>query len=79
MPDERKRELWDRWRARESISQIAVALAKPPSSVFTVLRHYGGIAPAPRKRRREFLSLPEREENSRGLATGRSLRQIARD
>jgi len=66
-----------RWR--ESISQISVALAKPPGSVFTILRHYGGIAPAPRKRRSEFLSLAEREEISRGLASGKSLRQIARE
>ena len=35
MPGERKHELWDRWRAGESISQISVALAKPPCSVFT--------------------------------------------
>lgn len=66
MPDELKQELWDRWRAGESISQISVALAKPPGSVFTVLRHHGGIAPVPRKRRLEFLSLAEREEISRG-------------
>lgn len=79
LPDERKRELWDRWRAGESISQISVALAKPPGPVFTILRHYGGLAPAPRKRRPEFLSLAEREEISRGLASGKSLRQIARE
>lgn len=79
MPDERKRELWDRWQAGESISQISAALAKPPGSVFTILRHYGGIAPARRKRRPEFLSLVEREEISRGLASGKSLRQIARE
>ena len=39
----------------------------------------GGIAPTPRKRRPQFLSLAEREEISRGLAAGKSLRQIARD
>lgn len=79
MPGERKHELWDRWRAGESISQISVALAKPPCSVFTILRHHGGIAPAPRRRRPGFLSLAEREEISRGLASGKSLRQIALD
>lgn len=77
MPDERKQELWDRWRAGESISQISVALAKPPGSVFTILRHYGGIAAALHKRRSEFLSLAEREEISRGLASSKSLRQMA--
>lgn len=79
MPEERKQELWDRWRAGESISQISVALAKPPGSVFTILRHHGGIAPTPHKRRPQFLALAEREEISRGLASGKSLRQIARD
>lgn len=79
MSNERKQELWDRWRVGESISQISVALVKPPGSVFTILRHYGGLAPAPRKRRPEFLSLTEREEISRGLASSESLRQIARD
>lgn len=79
IPDERKQELWDRWPAGESISQISVALAKPPGSVFTILRHYGGIASAPRKRRPQFLSLAERGEISGGLASGKSLRQIARE
>src|SRR5690625_2251940 len=79
MPYERKQELWNRWRAGESISQISVALQKPPGLVFTILRNYGGIAPAPRKRRAVFLSLFEREGISRGLASGKSLRQIARE
>lgn len=37
MSDAQKRELWERWKAGESISQIGRALAKPPGSVFTVL------------------------------------------
>lgn len=77
--DAGKQELWDRWRAGESISQISVALSKPPGSVFTVLRQYGGIAPKHRTRRPVFLSLEEREEISRSLACGHSLRRIARD
>ena len=79
IPDAGKQELWDRWRAGESISQISVALSKPPGSVFTVLRHYGGIAPKKRTRRPGYLSVAEREEISRALACGHSLRQIARD
>ena len=78
IPDAGKQELWDRWRAGESISQISVALSKPSGSVFTVLRHYGGIAPRNRTRRPGYLTLAEREEISRALACGHSLRQIAR-
>ena len=37
MSDAQKRQLWDRWKVGESISQIARALGKPPGSVFTVL------------------------------------------
>ena len=76
IPDSGKQELWDRWRAGESISQIAVALSKPPGSVFTVLRHYGGIAPKKRTRRPGYLTLAEREEISRALACGHSLRPV---
>ncbi len=78
MPDAQKRELWERWKAGESISQIGRALAKPPGSVFTVLKSNGGYVPAPRVRRAGALTLAEREEISRGLARGDSVRQIAR-
>jgi len=76
--DERKQELWDRWKAGESISQISRAMDKPAGSVFTILRSNGGVVPPPRRRRDEHLSAAEREEISRGLARGDSLRGIAR-
>jgi IS30 family transposase len=78
MSDAQKRQLWDRWKAGESISQIARALDKPPGSVFTVLKANGGYVPAVRTRRPGSLSVADREEISRGLARGDSLRQIAR-
>ncbi len=78
MTDEQKRELWQRWKAGESISQIGRALAKPPGSVFTVLKSNGGYVPPSRTRRPGTLTLADREEISRGLARGNSLRQIAR-
>ena len=46
MSDEMKADLWRRWRAGESISVISRQIGKPPGSVFTVLKHHGGIAPA---------------------------------
>jgi IS30 family transposase len=71
-------ELWRRWKAGESLVEIAGALSRPPSSVFRVLERCGGIAPAVRHRSAQALKLEEREEISRALATGDSLRDIAR-
>ena len=72
-----KKELWDRWRAGESISDIARALQKPPGSIHGMLEATGGISPPERRRRRCALTPAEREEISRGLASGESLRAIA--
>ncbi len=73
----RKKELWERWKAGESISDIARALQKLPGSIHGVLKATGGIAPPQRCRPRWALSLAEREEISRGLAAGESMRAIA--
>ncbi len=73
----KKEELWERWRAGESISDIARALQKPPGSIHGMLEAAGGISPPQRRRRRCALTPAEREEISRGLATGESLRAIA--
>ena len=73
-----KKELWERWRAGESISDIARALQKPPGSIHGMLEATGGFSVPERRRRRCALTPAEREEISRGLATGESLRAIAR-
>ncbi len=72
-----KKELWGRWRAGESISDIARALRKPPGSIHGMLEATGGISPPERRRRRCALTPCEREEISRGLAAGDSMRLIA--
>jgi IS30 family transposase len=77
MSDEQKAELWQRWRIGESISVISRALGKPPGSVFTVLKHHGGIAPTVRRRRAGHLTPQDREEISRGLRAGQSLAAVA--
>ncbi|PFG97875.1 IS30 family transposase [Saccharopolyspora erythraea NRRL 2338] len=77
MSDEMKEDLWRRWRAGESISVISREIGKPPGSVFTVLKHHGGIAPQSRRQRAGSLTLPEREEISRGLSAGYSFQAIA--
>jgi IS30 family transposase len=72
-----RRELWERWKAGESVSQIARALSRWPMSVYEHLRRHGGIAPTVRQRSASALTLVEREEISRSLASGCSLRSIA--
>src|SRR5262249_58885617 len=72
-----KRELWERWRRGQSSNDIARALGKLRGSIYKVLASSGGIAPAPRRRSRLALRLAQREEISRGLAEGQSMRAIA--
>ena len=70
-------EIWDRWQRGEGLKLIGRVFGKHSSSIFAHLRPHGGIRPAPRRRSRRVLSLAEREEISRGLARGASLRSIA--
>ena len=72
-------ELWERWKAGQCIADIARALERRnKSGVYRLLALNGGIAPTPRRRAAIALRLEEREEISRGIAAGRSIRQIAR-
>lgn len=72
-----KRELWQRWKAGHSLSDIARFLGKNPGSIHGVLSANGGFVPATRTRSARNLCLAEREEISRGLAAHQSFRQIA--
>jgi len=73
-----KAELWDRWRNGQCIADIARALERRnKSGVYRVLALNGGISPAARRRAPVALRLEEREEISRGIAAGRSIRRIA--
>ncbi len=72
-----KKELWERWKAGESVSDISRALKKPPGSIHGMLKTTGGIAPPERRRACWALTPAEREEISRGLAAGDSMRAIA--
>ena len=73
-----KRELWYRWRKGQSLSEIGRALGKHAGSISGMLAIHGGITPPNRTRSHIVLSLSEREEISRGLSAGLSLRCIAR-
>jgi IS30 family transposase len=73
-----KTELWNRWQRGESLKAIGRAFGKPSSSIHFQVAPHGGIRPAPRRRSRLALTLSEREEISRGIATHRSCRSMAR-
>lgn len=73
-----RNEMWRRWRAGESLSAIARALARHSARLYTIVAAEGGIAPPPRRRSRLALTPTDREEISRGLAGGASVRTLAR-
>jgi DNA-binding NarL/FixJ family response regulator len=74
-----KAELWERWKNGQSAAAISRALERRNNTgVQRIVAVHGGIAPAPRRRAVAALRLEEREEISRGIAAGRSVRRIAR-
>ena len=70
-------ELWQRWQQGQSLSEIGRALGKHAGSIHGVLSSNSGFIPPVCKRSRWALTLAEREEISRGMATDASIRQIA--
>jgi IS30 family transposase len=73
-----KGEIWRRWRQGQTFVEIAAALQRGLSAPHYLIVKHGGFAPAPRRRSSRHLSIAEREEISRALARGESLRRIAR-
>lgn len=69
--------MWDRWQRGESLHQIARLFDQPHSSVRRILAETGGIRPAARHRPGRALTLAEREEISRALMAGQSIRSVA--
>ena len=70
-------ELWNRWRRGESLAAICAALGRASGTVHGMLAARGGIAPIARQRSPRCLSLADREEISRGVCAGASVRSIA--
>ena len=71
-------EIWRKYKAGESVLGIAQVLGRHDTAVHRVVKATGGIAPAVRRRSARVLSLAEREEISRGIAAGDTVRAIAR-
>ena len=75
---EQKSDVWRRWKSGQTLHEIGRAFGKEHSSIRCLVSRHGGIAPAVRRRALLALTLPEREEISRGLASGSSIREIAK-
>src|ERR1700757_1444270 len=69
--------IWDRWRQGDTIHQIAGLFDRFHSSIQRILAETGGIRPVTRQRSKSALTLAEREEISRAVVTGSSIRSIA--
>ena len=69
--------MWERWRKGDSLQQIAQLFDRNHSSVQRILAETGGISVMPRCRSKRALTLAEREEISRGLVAGYSIRALA--
>ena len=75
--ESQKAVMWERWKKGESLQQIAQLFDRNHSSVNRILAETGGIRPAQRCRSHLALTLAEREEISRALVSGQSIRSIA--
>jgi IS30 family transposase len=73
-----KAEIFDRRRSGESMSAIARHLGRGEETIRRYVLVAGGVRPRPRVKSRRELTVPEREEVSRGLAAQQSCRAIAR-
>jgi IS30 family transposase len=69
--------MWERWKEGWTLHQIAQLFNRAHTSVRGVLAQSGGIRPRQRSRCAIALTLAEREEISRAMAEGQSIRSIA--
>jgi IS30 family transposase len=77
LSDAQRADMWNRWKAGQSLQAIGRALGKDHVVIRFLLARHGGIAPAARRRSQRVLTLAEREDISRGIASGCSIRVIA--
>ena len=75
--EELKAEIWNKYKRGDSQWSIARSIDRHSSAIYGILSRTGGIRPPERKRSNKALTLSEREEISRGIACGLSMRTIA--
>jgi IS30 family transposase len=78
LSEQQRNEMWSRWKAGQSLHEVGRAFGKAHGVIHFMLAQHGGIAPAARRRSPRTLTLAEREEISRGIASGGSIRGIAK-
>ena len=78
LSEQQRNDMWRRWKAGQSLHEVGRAFGKDHVSIQFMLAQHGGIAPAVRRRSPLTLTLAEREEISRGIASGGSIREIAK-
>ncbi|GAA68173.1 hypothetical protein P20429_2297 [Pseudoalteromonas sp. BSi20429] len=74
---EQRRLIWDRYQRGDSAHDIARLFDRYHSSILGIIHKTGGVRPLEPKRSPTTLTLAEREDISRGLSAGKSLREIA--
>ena len=75
---EQRRLIWDRYQRGDSAHDIARLFDRYHLSILGIIHKAGGVRPLEPKRSPTTLTLAEREDISRGLAAGKSFREIAR-
>src|SRR6516225_1541197 len=70
-------DIWMSWKAGQALHEIGRAYGKPHPTIRGILLPRGGIPPIARRRSRLALTLAEREDISRGIASGSTIREIA--
>jgi IS30 family transposase len=78
LTEQQRNDMWRRWKAGQSLHEIGRAFSKDHVCIQFMLAQHGGIAPAVRRRSPLTLTLAERENISRGIACGSSIREIAK-
>src|SRR6476620_10538182 len=78
LSEQQRNDMWRRWKAGQSLHEIGRACGKAHGVIQFMLAQHGGIALATRHRSLRTLTVAEREEISRGIASGGSIREIAK-
>jgi IS30 family transposase len=76
--DTQKALMWERWKQGWTLHEIGKLFDRPHTSIHNILSATGGIRPAERSRCATTLKLSEREEISRAMVAGESIRSTAK-
>ncbi|MGY0800185.1 IS30 family transposase [Lysobacter sp. A286] len=75
--DSQKALMWERWKQGWTLHEIGKLFDRPHTSIHQILAKTGGFRPPERSRAPAALTLAEREEISRAMVAGESIRSTA--